>query len=100
MMIIETGQFDPTPEEQHERDLAEWRSMLAAFEVEHKVVAQRVDQLERRLVGLDQSSASAAGHAQAMLQIERVTIADRLDHAKARLPAIAAAIAAHRKAKP
>lgn len=103
MEVIDSGsRFDPTPEQLHAKAKVDWQVLLDAMEVEQKTVLERVGQLESQLVGFDQGIAAATTrHAAAVLQIDRAAVADRLDHAKtSRLPAIADAISAHRKARP
>ena len=98
-VLTENSRFDPTPEEIKARDVENWRALQVGYEAEHMAIAEQVEQLTARLRSVDQC-VPANRHDESVNAIERVRVADQLDHKKARLVDIADAIAAHRKAKP
>ena len=98
-VLNEGSRFDPTPEQAKAKTAADWEAMRAAYEVEQTVVAQDVEHLTAQLRSLDLCS-PATRHDETVIAIDRVRVADQLDHKKARLVDIADAIAAHRKARP
>ena len=98
-VLVEGSRFDPTPEEIKARDVENWRALQVAYEAEHKAIAEQVEQLTARLRSIDLCT-PASRHDETVIAIERVMVAEQVDHKKARLVDIADAIAAHRKAKP
>ena len=99
MEVLTDTRFDLTPEQLHARAADGWRATLAAYEVEQTVVAQDVEHLTAQLRSLEQCT-PATRHDETVIAIDRVRVADQLDHKKSRLVDIADAIAAHRKARP
>ena len=98
-VLTENSRFDPTPEQLKAQAADDWQRTLAAMEVEQTVVTEHAAQLTAQLNGLAQRTPTNR-HDETVIAIERVRVADQLDHKKARLVDIADAIAAHRKAKP
>ena len=99
MEVLTDTRFYLTPEQLKAQAADDWQRTLTAMEVEQVVVNEHAAQLTAQLRSLEQCT-PATRHDETVIAIDRVRVADQLDHKKTRLVDIADAIAAHRKARP